>query len=457
MKRLLAALKDLLTARQFHRSIRTLALPMALAAILSSSLQIVDTLMIARLGDDAVAAVGLANRLTYVLSFFTSGLASGAGIFTAQFWGRRDTDGVKRTFTLSMLLALPIAAAFCAVACLYPEEVMRVFSKEATVIETGCDYLRLIGAAYLFQAATAVLSALLKSTERPRLPLLAGAAGILLNILLNWLLIFGKLGLPAMGARGAAIATLISAGAETALLAVLSRAKNAQVSLNRRSILAPGAAFTRQYLKTTIPVLCNDVGWALGVVATTWVYSTMGTSAAAAASVYETIKAFIVVCCVAIGSAGGVLVGMELGAGRVEAAEKNASRMLTLGVVAAVALCPVLLLLIDPLMTLYADMSAEAISSLRVMLQVLSILFWIKMCNYNLINGVLRAGGDTRAAALIDVGCMWAVAVPLVFVSGYVLKWPLIYVFPLTFIEDAAVALLAYRRYRQGVWKRRLV
>ena len=453
MKRLLAALKDLLTAHQFHRSIRTLALPMALAAILSSSLQIVDTLMIARLGDDAVAAVGLANRLTYVLSFFTSGLASGAGIFTAQFWGRRDTDGVRRTFTLSMLLALPIAAAFCAVACLCPEAVMRVFSKEAAVIETGCDYLRLVGAAYLFQAATAVLSALLKSTERPRLPLIASAAGILLNILL----IFGKLGLPAMGARGAALATLISAGVETILLAVLACAKNAQVSLNRRSILAPGAAFTRQYLKTTIPVLCNDVGWALGVVATTWVYSTMGTSAAAAASVYETIKAFIVVCCVAIGSAGGVLVGMELGAGRVEAAEKNASRMLTLGVVAAVALCPVLLLLINPLMTLYADMSAEAISSLRVMLQVLSILFWIKMCNYNLINGVLRAGGDTRAAALIDVGCMWAVAVPLVFVSGYVLKWPLIYVFPLTFIEDAAVALLAYRRYRQGVWKRRLV
>ena len=457
MKRIRTALKDLMTAREFHRSICTLALPMALSAILSSSLQIVDTLMIARLGDDAVAAVGLANRLTYVLSFFTGGMASGASIFTAQYWGKRDESGVKRTFSLSLLLIMPIAAAFCVIACLLPEAVMRVFSKEPVVIAEGCNYLRLVGGAYLFQAITAVLSALLKSTERPRLPLIASAAGILLNILLNWLFIFGKLGLPAMGAGGAALATLISAAAETTLLAVLARVNGAHVSLNRRSFLRPDAAFACQYLKTTFPVLCNDVGWALGVVATTWVYSTMGTSAAAAASVYETIKAFVIVCCIAIGSAGGVLVGMDLGAGRVEAAEKNASRMLTLGIVAAVALCPVLLALINPLMTLYADMSAEAISSLRVMLQVLSVLFWIKMCNYNLINGVLRAGGDTRAAALIDVGCMWAVAVPLVFVSGYVLKWPLIYVFPLTFIEDAAVALLAYRRYRQGVWKQRLV
>lgn len=193
------------------------------------------------------------------------------------------------------------------------------------------------------------------------------------------------------------------------------------------------------------------------MLATTWVYSTMGTASAVAASVYETIKAFVIVCCVAIGSAGGVLVGMSLGAGRTEEAERNAVRMLMLGIVAALLLCPVLLLLINPLLSLYSDLSQEAIVSLRVMLQTLSLLFWIKMCEYNLINGVLRAGGDTRAAAWIDVGCMWGVAVPLVFVTGYLLGWPLIYVFPLTFFEDAAAALLACRRYRKGVWKRQLV
>lgn len=457
MRRFLNCLKDLLHARDFHRAIWTLALPMALSAILSSSLQIVDTLMIARLGDDSVAAVGMANRLTYILSFFTGGLASGASIFTAQYWGKGDMAGVRRTFSLTALLLVPIAACFFVIAAFFPQWVMRIFSREQIVIDEGCQYLRLIAGAYLFQAVTAVLSAMLKSCERPRLPLIASATGILMNVLLNYLLIFGKCGLPRMGVRGAALATLISAAAEALLMAVLASLRQAPVSLSPRCFTRPDAAFTRQYLKTTFPVLCNDVGWALGVVVTTWVYSTMGTAAAAAASVYETIKAFVIVCCIAIGSAGGVLVGKELGAGHVEAAQKSASRMLTLGIVAAVALCPVLLALIDPLMLLYADMSVEAISSLRVMLQVLSVLFFIKMCNYNLINGVLRAGGDTRAAAAIDVGCMWAVAVPLVFVSGYLLKWPLIYVFPLTFIEDASVALLGYRRYRRGIWKQQLV
>lgn len=457
MKRLLYALKDLFTARSFHRAMWTLAMPMALSAILSSSLQIVDTLMIARLGDVPVAAVGMANRLTYLLSFFTSGLASGAAIFTAQYWGKQDTSGVRRTFSLSLLLALPVAGAFGAVALFLPQVVMRLFSREAEVIEAGCAYLRLIGAAYLFQAVTAILSAMLKSTERPRLSLAGSAAGILLNILLNILLIFGKLGFPAMGVRGAGLATLLSAAAESVLLAVLARKRGAPVCLKRECFQKPGTAFLRKFLKTTLPVLFNDVGWALGVLATTWVYSTMGTASAVAASVYETIKAFVIVCCVAIGSAGGVLVGMSLGAGRTEEAERNAVRMLMLGIVAALLLCPVLLLLINPLLSLYSDLSQEAIVSLRVMLQTLSLLFWIKMCEYNLINCVLRAGGDTRAAAWIDVGCMWGVAVPLVFVTGYLLGWPLIYVFPLTFFEDAAAALLACRRYRKGVWKRQLV
>ena len=457
MKRLLNALKDLFTARSFHRAMWTLALPMALSAILSSSLQIVDTLMIARLGDVSVAAVGMANRLTYILSFFSSGLASGAAIFTAQYWGNKDIDGVRRTFSLSILLAIPIAGVFGAVALFFPHIVMRVFSREAAVIESGCSYLRLISAAYLCQAFTAIFSAALKSTERPRISLAGSAAGILLNILLNYLLIFGKCGLPAMGVRGAGLATLISAAAECVLLAVMAWKRGAPVCLKRSCFQRPGAAFLRTYLRTTLPVLFNDVGWALGVVATTWVYSTMGTASAVAASIYETIKSFVIVCCVAIGSAGGVLVGMSLGAGRTEEAAQNATRMLTLGVVAALILCPVLLLLIDPLLNLYRDLSREAIDNLRVMLQTLSLLLWIKMCEYNLVNGVMRAGGDTRAAAWIDVGCMWTVAVPLVFLAGYLLKWPLTYVFPLTFFEDAAAALLAYRRYRKGMWKRQLV
>ena len=456
MHALTEALRDLFHARDFHRKLLKLGLPMALSAILSSSLQIVDTLMIAQLGDVPVAAVGLANRLTYLLSFFISGISGGAAIFAAQYWGEKNHRGIREDFSLALLLLAPILALFFGLACFFPRFVIRVFTAEQAVIEAGASYLRIIAAAYVFQGFSGLMAALQKATDRPRIPMTASIVSIGLNMLLNYLLIFGKLGLPRLGVRGAALGTLISAFVELALLVLLPAVYKAPVRLGRDCLTRPRREFVLSYARTTAPVMFNEVGWALGVIVTNWVYASMGTAATAASSIYETIKAFIVVCCVAVGASGGILIGHELGAGNLPAAKDTARRMLITGVLLGLALCPVMLILINPLLSLYGELSAEAMGTLRVMLWALALLFWIKMCDYNLINGVLRAGGDTRVAASIDVGCMWLICVPLVFVTGYLLKWPLRYVFPLTFIQDAVVALLGYRRYRQNHWLRKL-
>ena len=450
------ALGDLFRARDFHRKLLKLGLPMALSAILSSSLQILDTLMIAQLGDVPVAAVGLANRLTYLMSFFTAGISSGAAIFAAQYWGEKNREGLRQDLTLGLMLMLPVVLAFFLVAFFLPRGVMRIFSSEEEVIAKGAAYLRLIAPGFLFQGLSALLAALLKATGRASIPMVGSTVSILLNVLLNYLLIFGKLGLPALGERGAALGTLISALVEAVILVTLARTRNTPVCLRRENLSRPSGTYTRKFLKTSVPILINEVGWALGVVVTNWVYSTMGTAAAAASSVYETIKAFVVVCCVAVGAAGGILIGHDLGAGDEQAARTTARRVLLSGLLLSIAICPVMLALISPLLSLYGEMSLEATGGLRAMLTALACLFWIKMCDYDLINGVLRAGGDTKAAAAIDVGCMWAIMVPIVFVTGYLLKWPLSRVFPLTFLEDAAVALLAWRRYKKGYWIQKL-
>ena len=456
MSRIRKAFAELFRDREFHTRMLHLAVPMALASILSSSLQIVDTLMIAALGDVSVAAVGLANRLTYILSFFTAGIASGASIFGAQFWGDKSRDGLGRTMGLSMLLVIPITILFALIAMCCPQWVMHIFSRDAVVIEQGCIYLRWIGIAYIFQGVAALLAAMLKATERANLPMISGTVGIVSNVILNYIFIFGKLGLPAMGVKGAAIATLISAILEMASLLLLAQARKAPVSLRPSFLRMPDKAFFGKYLKITIPVIFNDVGWALGIVAMTWVYSTMGTAAAAAASVYETIKGFVVVFCVSVGTAGGILLGIELGAGRREAAEKMSRQLLCTAVLISMVVTPVMLVLINPLMLLYGEMSAQALHDLKGMLTALAICFVIKSFCFNLINGILRAGGDTKAAATIDVGCLWGIAVPLVFITGYLLKWNIVYVFPFTFVEEAVVLTLAFRRYRKGYWLKKL-
>ena len=456
MSRIRKAFAELFRDREFHTRMLHLAVPMALASILSSSLQIVDTLMIAALGDVSVAAVGLANRLTYILSFFTAGIASGASIFGAQFWGDKSRDGLGRTMGLSMLLVIPITILFALIAMCCPQWVMHIFSRDAVVIEQGCIYLRWIGIAYIFQGVAALLAAMLKATERANLPMISGTVGIVSNVILNYIFIFGKLGLPAMGVKGAALATLLSAILEMASLLLLAQARKAPVSLRPSDLRMPDRAFFGKYLKITIPVIFNDVGWALGIVAMTWVYSTMGTAAAAAASVYETIKGFVVVFCVSVGTAGGILLGIELGAGRREAAEKMSRLILCTAVLISMVVTPVMLVLINPLMLLYGEMSAQALHDLKGMLTALAICFVIKSFCFNLINGILRAGGDTKAAATIDVGCLWGIAVPLVFITGYLLKWNIVYVFPFTFVEEAVVLTLAFRRYRKGYWLKKL-
>ena len=456
MSRIRKAFGELFRDKDFQSRMIRLAVPMALASILSSSLQIVDTLMVATLGDVAVAAVSYANKLTYILSFFTAGIASGASIFCAQYWGDKSREGLGRTMGLSLLLLVPITLLFSLVAILCPQWVMKLFFSDPVVVAEGCVYLRWMGAAYVFQGLAALLAAAHKSTERPNIPMVSGVAGIVSNVILNYIFIFGKLGLPAMGVKGAAIATLLSAIVETVAIVVLAQIRKAPISLRASELRMPTRDFTGKYLKVTVPVLFNDVGWALGIVAMTWVYSTMGTAAAAAAGVYETIKGFVVVFCVSIGTAGGILLGIELGGGRREAAEKMSRQILCTAVLISAIVTPVMLVLINPLLKLYGEMSAQALHDLRGMLIALAVCFVIKSFCFNLINGILRAGGDTKAAATIDVGCLWGIAVPLVFLTGYVFKWNIVYVFPFTFFEEAVVLTLAFRRYRKGYWLKKL-
>lgn len=454
MSTLLRNIREMFTDREYLRRLGKLALPMALASIMSSSLQIIDTLMIATLGDVSVAAVGMANRFTYIFSFFIAGFSSGAQVFGAQYWGDKNSQGLRRTLTLSLMMLMPCALIFCLIAMLAPHWIMNIFSADAAVIAEGCMYLRWLGPAYLFQAASAMLAAMLKSTERPNLPVAASTVGIFSNVFLNYIMIFGKLGMPAMGVKGAAIATLLSAGLEAIVVIGLASARRAPVTLG--SLGLPERSFIRPFLKVCLPVLLNDVVWSVGVVAITWVYSTMGTAAAAAASVYETIKAFIVVCCIAVGGAGGILVGIELGAGRLDQAQKYATRILIGGILVALCVIPVMLIAVDPLMSLYGQMSADAIANLRSMLITLSVFFWIKMCAYNLICGIARAGGDAAIPGIIDVLGTCVVALPIIFVLGYVLKWPLVYVFPFSFLADVFTSTLCYIRYRKGYWKQKL-
>ena len=193
--------------RDSFKKLLLLALPIAAQNLVQTLLNMVDTLMIGQLGETAIAAVALSNQIFFLMMLFLFGVSSGSSVFTAQFWGKRDLDGIHRSMGMALILGLLGAALFTAAAQIFPAEILRIFTKDEAVVQAGIPYLKIASISYMFTAGTIIYEGVLRSTGVVRLPLILSATALSLNAIFNYALIFGKFGMPEMGISGAAIAT----------------------------------------------------------------------------------------------------------------------------------------------------------------------------------------------------------------------------------------------------------
>lgn len=429
-----------------------LGFPVALQNLLISSFGLVDTLMVGMLGDIPIASLGMASQWSWLLHLFFYGLSSGAATFISQYWGAKDHKGIRNTYGLLLFLALICSLVMASFAILMPSLVISLFTNDPLVIHTGASYLRIAGFSYFALALSQVFCTVLRSTEQVKLPLLASTISVAANTFLNYGLILGKFGLPEMGVRGAALATVISAWISPILLFAISLKRKNILITPLRELFSFDRSFIKRYMRVSLPALLNEGTWALGTTGYNMILGHVGTIEYAALTMFRSIESMFFAFLIGVCHACGILVGREIGAGNIDASVRYANRF-TLFV--PIFSCIISALLITSggfLLRLY-DVSSETLRIAQSIMLIYALEMPVRNVSFITICGVFRPGGDTRTGFYYDLFFVWGVALPLTALCGLVLKLDFLMVYTIMLLsEDVGKSILCIRRLRSRKW-----
>lgn len=438
--------------RAFVRHVLAVALPMVMQQLVAASLHIIDGLMVSGLGDAAYSAVTQANRVTFMFNLFSFGACTGGAIFLSQYWGARDVGAMRRAMGLTLGLALTVAALFLSAALLFPRQIVACFLPDGASYELAVRYLVIVAPGYLFTAIDGVYGTAMKAAEKTYLPMISGLASITVNTLLNYVLIFGKLGAPAMGVEGAALATVISTAVSMLMNVGFAYGMRLPAGARPSEWLCRDRAFIKKFIKTVVPVILNEGLWATGTTMYSVFYGRMGDAAVATMGVCNTINDLVWVVIFAMMNATAIIVGKALGSGDRDGAYLYAKRMMAGALAAGVALGALVIAVRWPLVNIFSGLSGEVRGKAQFILLLGGLTIWFRAFNTINVVGVLRSGGDTVFSLLLDVGTLWVVGVPAVGVAALVLRWPLEWVYACTFLEELVKLAIGVPHFKKKQW-----
>jgi len=442
-------MKFLLGDKKFLNTMLKLASPIILQNLVFSSLNLVDGVMIGQLGESAVAAVGVANQVFFLVSLLFFGIGSGSAIFAAQYWGQKDTKRIQSVLGLSLLMSISGALIFSLVAILFPVQVISIYSKDPAVISQGSTYLQIVAFSYVITAITNNFAFILRSIENVKLPLLTSLVALSLNTVMNYGLVLGNFGLPSLGVKGAAIATIISRLIEVVFLLVLIYRKKLPVAAKLRSLLNFKILPIIKFFNTTLPVIATEIVWSFGITTYNVVYARIGTESIAAVNVAGTLDKIIFVVFIGLGHACAIMIGNQIGAEHNELAASYAKKYLIFGAVGAAIFGLIMYIFAIPALSFY-KVSDMTINFTTKLIGLMALSLPIRSLNLILLIGVLRSGGDTRAAFAIDAGSVWVIGVPMALIGAFVLDLPIHWVYLMVLSEEVIkLALGLYRFYSQ--------
>ena len=418
---------------------------------IASSLNMFDTLMIGQLGENEVAAVGVANQVFFLFNLVANGAAAGCSIFLSQFWGGGDRRSVHKVVGLGLLMNLCIGLLFTGAACAFPGPIIGLFSDDQAVISLGIEYLLLAALSYAFTSVSFLLAGAMRSVGKAWPPMIISAGAVLVNIALNQVFIFGELGAPAMGVRGAALATLIARVVEMALMLVICFLPSSPLRGRLREYISFTPAFTGKVLLKTLPILLNESCWAVGTMLYVRAYGHIGTHAIAASQICNTVQNLFMVACFSLASSSLVMIGNQIGAGRREQAVIYSRRFSKLALLVGLILGIAVALSAPAILTLF-KVSEQAARAAVAMLRIFSLIAPIRVLNVVLIVGVFRGGGDAGFSLAAEGVTMWTIGVPLAFLGAVTLRLPVEQVVLLITLEEIVKCVIALFRLRSNRW-----
>ena len=436
--------------KNFRKKLLALVLPITFQQLMLAVVSASDALMVGVIGQDLLSAVSLASQVTFVYNLFLAALTIGTSMFAAQYWGKGDKNAIERILGIVLRTSMLVSAVFFAGTMFTPELLMRIFTEDPVLTVYGTDYLRIVSVTYLMCGISQIYLCIMKNSGLAAKSMVISSTAAGLNIILNAVLIYGLFGAPRMEAAGAAAATALSRVAELAWV-LLELRKKGRIKIRLRYILHPDQPMRREFWHYTFPVLGNELVWGGGFTMYSVIMGHLGTDAVAANSIANIVKNLIASLAMGIGNGGAIIVGNELGAGKLEKAKLYGGKLCRIAVISGIC-SGIFLLAVSPAVLLVSDLSPTAEEYLKWMLVMCSYYMIGKYVNGTTISGIFCAGGDSRFGFLCDTITLWCFTVPAGFITAFVLKMPVLFVYFIINLDEMVKLPAVDRRYKKYRW-----
>jgi len=432
------------------------AAPIAAQSLIAASLNLVDTLMVGRLGEAEIATVGFSTQFGFIFWMVLFGFTGGTITYMAQFFGKGDIENIRRVTGIAATVSFLIGVGFFCVCFFSPATVLGIYTNIPEVIEMGIPFMRLIAFVYLTWSISVPFTAALRATQQTQIPLKISIVVFSTNTALCVLLINGFLGFPRMGIMGAATATVISRCLELAIYMVVVFGRKNIIAGPVKQFFSWTKDLFRRVISNSIATMGNETLWAVGTTMYMAAYGRIGVTEAAAVQGSNTIFNLFSLACFAIGDAMLILCGEKLGQGKLEEAFELAKKILKVAVILGASAGGILIVTSWFIVKAF-KFSELGLYYMQMILLIYGITLFVKIHNGAILTGALRAGGDTRIGMLIDTGTVWGIGVPIAFVGALVLQFPIYWVVALVQLDEIVKFFIMRKRFFARKWVRDLV
>lgn len=436
--------------KYFYKTFFSLFGIVAMQNLIVFSVNLADSIMLGSYNEAAMSGVSLANQVQYLLQCAVNGFANGLVVIASQYWGKKDTAPIKKVFSAAFITAVFTSFAMGAVVYAAPREVLGILSNETEIVEAAVDYIRIMALTYVIFAITNILTALMRSVESVKIGFVSSVLALVTNIGLNWLLIFGKLGFPEMGAIGAAYATFAARAVEFIAVTVYVFFIDKKLKTRLRDLFSCGRIYFRDFIRTGLPLVGSGSSWGVAMAVQTAIIGRLGAAAIGANAIAAPVFQVVAVLYSSTGTASSVLIGKTVGEDDIPRVKVYTKRLQKMFIVIGLVSCGLLLLLKNMILDIY-DVSAETRGLASVFIVILSITVIGSSYQAPCLCGIVSGGGDTKFVLFNDIIFMWCMVLPLSVLSAFVFKFPI----PVTFfilksdqITKCAVAAVKVNRYK---------
>lgn len=444
--------KYLITDKKFYESALLLIVPVMLQSCINQGVNMMDTIMVGRLGEAAISASSLANQFYLIFTFLCMGISAAGLVLASQYWGAGDERTVCRVYNLVLQMVIVFGTVFSVLSAVFPRRIMEIYTDDPEVIRLGSRYLKITALIYLPHGISLVTANVIRATGNVKLGLKISVISFFVNIGCNYIFIFGKLGLPQMGVMGAAAGTLCARAVELAVCVVYMRLFEKNMRYDWRILRkVPGKALFQEFIRLGLPAVVSDCLLAFAASAISIILGHMGRETVSAYSIVTVMDRMCTVAVIGVSSASGVVIGQTVGKGNLQRAMREGYSFMLMSAVLGL-LGAVLVLLAGTWSIGLYDITSETVVIATSMMNASAVIVFFQSVQSTLSKGVLRGGGDTRFLMVADVVFQWAVSIPVGFLAGLVLHMPSFWVLIALRLDYIIKSVWLCCRLKSGKW-----